>query len=76
MNAPDRMLKFKTNINCDGCVAKVSPLLNEADGVCAWEVDTTTKDKILSVHSNGITQQEVIKTIQDAGFRIEALVQE
>lgn len=73
MNKSDKTLKFKTNINCGGCVAKVTPLLNEAEGVCHWNVDTTNKDKILSVHSEGITEQEVIQKVQEAGFKIEPL---
>lgn len=65
--------QFKTNINCGGCVATVKPHLDTAEGICHWEVDTTNKDKILSVKSEGITEQEVIETIQKAGFKIEPL---
>lgn len=73
MDTNDITLKFKTNINCGGCVAKVTPFLNDADGICYWEVDTTNKDKILSVHSEGITEEEVIQKVQEAGFKIETL---
>ena len=66
-------LQFKTNINCGGCVASVKPHLDNADGVCHWEVDTTGKDKILTVKSTGITEQEVIEAVQKAGFKIETL---
>lgn len=75
MKTSDKTFKFKTNINCGECVAKVTPFLNEAEGVCHWEVDTTIKDKILSVHSKGITEQEVIQKVQEAGFKIELLNQ-
>jgi copper chaperone CopZ len=75
MNTIDKTLKFKTNINCSGCVAKVTPFLNDADGVCHWDVDTSNKDKILSVHSEVITEQEVIQKVQEAGFKIELLTQ-
>lgn len=71
MNNVNKKLKFKTNINCGGCVAQVTPFLNDADGICHWEVDTTNKDKILSVHSEGITEEEVIQKVQEAGFKIE-----
>lgn len=71
MNKSDKTLKFKTNINCGGCVAKVTSFLNDADGICHWEVDTTNKDKILSVHSEGITEEEVMKKVKEAGFKIE-----
>lgn len=63
-------LTFKTNINCGSCVAKVTPALDAAEGICHWGVDTTTKDKILSVHSEGITAAEVIEVVKRSGFSI------
>jgi len=75
MNSNDKTLKFKTNINCNGCVAKVTPFLNDADGICQWDVDTANKDKILSVHSEGISENEVIQKVKEAGFNIELLTQ-
>jgi copper chaperone CopZ len=64
---------FKTNINCGGCVAKVTPFLNDTKGIETWSVDTTNKDKILSVTSNGISKNEIIETVQNAGFKIDTL---
>ena len=75
MKTNDKTLKFKTNINCSGCVEKVTPFLNDADGICHWDVDTTNRDKILSVHSEGITEEDVIQKVQEAGFNIEILTQ-
>lgn len=66
-------LQFKTNINCGGCIASVKPHLENAEGICHWEVDTTSMDKVLTVKSDGITQQEVIDTVKKAGFKIEPL---
>ena len=43
----NKIFQFKTIINCSTCVATVTPFLNDAEGVCHWEVDTSTKDKIL-----------------------------
>jgi copper chaperone CopZ len=68
--------QFKTTINCGGCVAAVKPHLDAAAGICHWEVDTASKDKILSVHSNGITKEQVMATVQKAGYKIELLKQE
>lgn len=31
---------FKTNINCSGCVARVTNKLNETVGKDNWQVDT------------------------------------
>lgn len=76
MNTNDKTLKFKTNISCDGCVAKVAPLLNEAESISQWNVDTLSSDKVLSAHGKGITEKEVIQKVQEAGFKIELLNQE
>lgn len=65
--------KFKTNINCSSCVASVAPALDSAEGICHWDIDTASADKTLLVHSNGISAQEVISTIQQAGYNIELL---
>lgn len=65
--------RFKTNINCSSCVEKVTPALQAVKGVCHWDVDTGSKDKTLSVHSIGISKQEVIDTVKNAGFNIEEI---
>ena len=75
MNTNEKTLKFKTNINCGGCVAKVTPFLNTAGGIFNWNVDTENKDKILFVHSLGIIEEEVIQKVKEAGFKIELLTQ-
>jgi len=64
---------FKTNINCSGCIAKVTPFLDTTEGIDKWNVDTENKNKILSVTSNGISKEEIIATVQKAGFEIETL---
>lgn len=73
MNKENKILKFKTNINCGGCVAKVTPFLDKIDDVCHWEVDTSGKDKILSVHSENDSESEVIQKVKEAGFDIELI---
>ena len=66
-------LKFKTNINCGGCVASVKPHLDNADGICEWNVDTTQKDKTLTVKSEGITEKQVLEIIKKTGFKAEPI---
>lgn len=74
VNTPtDEIMTFKTNINCSGCVAQVTPSLDNAEGICHWDVDTNSPDKILTVHSEGITEEEVIASVKKAGFNIEKL---
>ncbi|TDS08889.1 heavy-metal-associated domain-containing protein [Sphingobacterium paludis] len=69
----NKKFQFKTNLNCGGCVSKVQADLDHADGICEWDVDTTNADKILTVKSEGITEDEVISIINSKGFKAEPL---
>lgn len=60
--------KFKTNINCGNCLAKVTPLLNAEPKIKSWNVDLESDDRILTVESEDITPEEVFKTVIKAGF--------
>lgn len=65
--------QFKTNINCSSCVAKVTPFLNDVEGIGNWEVDTANREKILTLKSEGISEQEIVEAVQKAGFKIEPI---
>lgn len=64
-----KTIKFKTNINCAACVAKVTPVLNENTSVEKWEVDTQNPDKILTVEGENISQQELIQSLEKIGYK-------
>jgi copper chaperone len=64
-------LKFKTNINCGGCIAKVTPFLNKEEGIEKWEVDINNPEKTLTVEVCDIGASEVIEAVKKAGFKIE-----
>lgn len=64
--------KFKTNIKCSGCVAKVSPFLNETLGEHAWQVDLNDPQRTLTV--GGDTDESlVIRALEKAGYRGEKI---
>ncbi|MAC94877.1 MAG: hypothetical protein CMC96_05185 [Flavobacteriales bacterium] len=69
----NKELKFKTNLDCGGCVSKVQADFDNAKGICHWNVDTNNSDKILTVSSKGITEDEVIKIVQSKGFKAEIM---
>ena len=69
----NKNFQFKTNINCGGCVATVKPHLDNAEGISEWNVDTTNKDKVLTVKSEGLTEAQVVDIVKNAGFKIEPL---
>ncbi len=66
-------MKFKTNINCGGCISKVTPFLDKQEGIKNWEVDTNDPDKILTVESEGVPQNQIIETLGKIGFNAEYL---
>lgn len=66
-------LKFKTNINCSGCVSKVKPFLDKLEGLDSWEVDTENPEKVLSVKISQTTDEEIIYTIEEVGFEAELI---
>lgn len=67
------ILKFKTNIKCGGCIAKVTPELNKAAGPQEWKVDLNHPDKILSVENDQVSEKELVIAIEKAGFKAERL---
>ncbi|UOY06782.1 heavy-metal-associated domain-containing protein [Muricauda sp. SCSIO 64092] len=66
-------MKFKTNINCSGCVSKVTPFLDKQEGIENWEVNTENPDKILTVESNSASKKEVIETLGKIGFKAQPI---
>jgi copper chaperone len=67
------MLKFKTNINCGGCVAKVTPLLNNVVGEGKWAVDVTATEKILTVENDAVTADQVKAGLDTLGYKADVI---
>lgn len=65
-------LLFKTNIKCDGCIAKVTQSLNEVAGENNWQVDITDPAKILTItgETNAVS---IIESLKKVGYRAEQL---
>ncbi|MGI8638280.1 MAG: heavy-metal-associated domain-containing protein [Segetibacter sp.] len=66
-----KTIELKTNIMCGSCVAKVTPSLNEAAGEANWKVDTQNPKKILTVSTDKLSEEEVIKAVEKAGYKAE-----
>lgn len=62
-------LKFKTNIKCSACVAKVTPYLNESVGAENWKVDTNSPEKTLTVVEGD--EAQVKEALERAGYKAE-----
>lgn len=61
-------LRFKTTINCGGCIKAVTPTLNKEVGANNWQVDTANPDKILTVNADQVTAAQVTAAVEQAGF--------
>lgn len=67
----NKEFRFRTNLNCNGCISKVKADLDNAEGVDKWNVDINTSDKILTVKSKGITTDEVAAIVKSKGFKAD-----
>lgn len=68
-----KQYQFKTNINCSGCVAKVTPVLDQNPDVKEWQVDTNNPSKILTVQTENLKEDDVKALVQKAGFKAETV---
>lgn len=68
-----KTLKFKTNIECPSCEARVKPFLDKKEGIASWQVDTDHTDKVLTVETDSLEAKDVIKTIKRTGFVAEEM---
>ena len=66
-------LKFKTNINCSGCIKSITPFLDKAEGVKSWQVDTVNPEKILTVEAEGTNADSLKQVVEKAGFKAEVV---
>jgi len=66
-------LKFKTNVKCGGCIATVTPYLNQVKGIAGWNVDTTDSLKIMTVETEGISAEEITLVMKTAGYQAELI---
>ena len=56
---------------CGSCITNVTATLNEVIGEGNWKVDTQNPKKTLTVSSNQISEEEVIKAVEKAGYKAE-----
>ncbi len=67
-------LKFKTTIKCGGCIAAVTPVLDNLKGVDKWVVDTTTPDKVLTIETaNGLEADQVVTALNAKGYQADLI---
>lgn len=66
-----KTLKFKTNIQCTNCLAKVTPKLNEQNDIESWNVDLQDPERTLTVNTENLEPDAIKKAVLKAGFLAE-----
>ncbi len=46
------IMKFKTNVKCQGCVDRIAEIFTKNKEISSWEVDLTSDDKVLTVETS------------------------
>jgi hypothetical protein len=62
--------RYKTNLHCGSCVATLRPVMDGAVGPGAWEVETDSPDKVLSVAEERAGPEKVRELVRQAGFQV------
>ncbi len=61
--------KFKTSINCGGCVASATTRLNSNRDIKNWKVNTTNPNKLLTVKSENLNEGAIKSLVEKADYK-------
>lgn len=64
--------KFKTNIKCSACVAKVTTPLNQTIGEGKWSVDLTHPSRTLTIKGE-VNEIKMKAALEKVGYKAERL---
>ncbi|MES2515222.1 MAG: hypothetical protein V4580_13810 [Bacteroidota bacterium] len=67
------ILIFKTNIETDAAQYDLGSLLQTCSSIVNWSLDKEDIDKVLRIESNTNNANEIISTLNKAGFICEEL---
>ncbi len=65
-----KTISFDTNINCNSCVAEVTPFFDGNDLIKEWTVDTQSPNKKLTVKGE-IQESQLKNLVEKAGFKVK-----
>lgn len=64
---------FKTNAKCEDCLAKIEEILQGKISREEWNLDLSDSNRPLTVASDKLAADDVVKLISKAGFKIEQM---
>jgi copper chaperone len=68
-----KTFRFKTNIQCSGCIEKVTPHLNASSEIRNWTVDTSNPNKVLTIETDNLSSEMIQGIVKNAGYKAEPL---
>ncbi|MFN8395005.1 MAG: heavy metal transport/detoxification protein [Bacteroidia bacterium] len=66
-------MKFKTNIKCDGCIATVTPILDQSVGKGNWSVDLANPLRILTISLDEVSGEAIKKGLATVGYQADEI---
>ncbi len=63
-------ISIDTDMHCQGCVAKVKPILEKDQSILNWEADYSKEGVTLELEGDGISAAYVHKLIQREGYSV------
>ncbi len=66
-------MKFKTNIKCDGCIATVTPILDQAVGAGNWSVDLGSPLRTLALSNVAVSPNEIKARLATVGYQADEI---
>ncbi|MBX3452117.1 MAG: hypothetical protein KF777_21355 [Planctomycetaceae bacterium] len=62
--------RYRTNLNCGKCVAKVATFLDDEPAIEEWSVDTNDSRKVLTVVGDNASRERVADLVSRGGFQV------
>lgn len=67
-----KILKFRTNAKCGGCVARIGEALGKVVPEGKWSIDLSTPERVLTVETD-LSAEEIVRIVTEAGYKAEIL---
>lgn len=67
------VLVFRTDLNSRERIDDISPLLENTDGICRWNVDMHDCDNVLRIEAINLSPRRIETLLQRAGVFCEEL---
>lgn len=62
--------KYRSTIQCSGCIAKVTPVLDELAGKGQWTVDLGNPSKTLTIQPD-VPAEKIREALAQVGYQAE-----